>query len=94
MKNNIGIAVDDRRVLKGATTSQSIIVKDKYARYKTPELTIKTPKIKTEIKNAEISTTGIYGLIGLSGMFIWSNSTSALCWHNLFLPIFKSNNNA
>lgn len=89
MKKTANIAMDDRRVLKDIITDQSIIVEDKYAKYKTQKLNVNLPKNKTESKNIELSKEGLWGLIGLFGIFIYTNPTAALNWYNFCLPIIN-----
>lgn len=89
MKKTANIAMDDRRVLKDVITDQSVIVEDKYSKYKTQDLNTKSPKIKTESKSVEVSKEGLCGLIGLLGIFIYTNPTMALNWYNFCLPVIN-----
>lgn len=91
MKNNktMNIAMDDKKVLKDVLTDKSIVVNDKYAKYKTQPPNVNIPKFESKTNSAEISYTGTMALIGLLGIFIWSNPTSAMCWYNFMLPIIN-----
>lgn len=91
MKNNktMNIAMDDKKVLKDVLTDKSIVVEDKYAKYKNQNMNINLPKFESKTESAEITYTGTMALIGLLGIFIWSNPTSAMCWYNFMLPIIN-----
>ena len=91
MKNNktMNIAMDDKRVLKNVLTDQSVVVEDKYAKYKAQSPNVNLPKFESKPESAEITYPGTMALIGLLGIFIWSNPTAAMCWYNFMLPIIS-----
>lgn len=91
MKNNktINIAMDDKKVLKDVLTDQSVVVNDKYAKYKTQTPNVNIPKFESRTESVEITYTGTMALVGLLGIFIWSNPTAAMSWYNFMLPIIS-----